>query len=248
MAEEARANRAAICRAVCSNTKLKFSLLPSEKMVFFKLMRKGHMTGSRNGDEQMRKCQVGCKGKTDNHEHVFFECSRTVHIWMELLNIFDKALPGTCNAAARVGVVGGDMAMCIAGLQPNGKPAPQWWLLIQRVAARWIWVRYTDMKYGGNELSKYESVVSHVLSDVELRLVTYWNEAHSSVVRRVDLKSNEDEKSKGSLKNARQQFAELFGPLATLKMGATRNEGRRGRQALRLSKEFSAALKSRKKA
>ena len=195
----------------------------------------------------MRKCQVGCKGKTDDHEHVFFECSRTVHIWMELLNIFDKALPGTCNAAARAGVVGGDMAMCIAGLQPNGKPAPQWWLLIQRVAARWIWVRYTDMKYGGNELSKYESVVSHVLSDVELRLVTYWNEAHSSVVRRVDLKSKEDGESRGSLKNARQQFAEIFGPIATLKRGATQNEGLRGRQSLRLSKEFSAALKSRKK-
>ena len=103
------------------------------------------------------------------------------------------------------------------------------------------------MKYGGNELSKHESVVTHVLSDVELRLVTYWNEAHLSVVSRVDLKSSEDESSRGNLKRARQKFEELFGPLAKVKMGATRNEGRRGRQALDLSKEFRKALSSRKK-
>ena len=88
------------------------------------------------------------------------ECNKTIHVWVALLQIFEKALPGSCNQAARSRVKGGDMAFCIAGLQPNGNLAPQWWLLIQRITIRWIWVRYTDMRYGGNELTKYETVVS----------------------------------------------------------------------------------------
>ena len=56
----------AMLRAVCSNTRLKFPLLPAEKMHFQKLMRKGHVTGSRNADKVLRRCQVGCSGDTDN--------------------------------------------------------------------------------------------------------------------------------------------------------------------------------------
>ena len=136
------------------------------------------------------------------------------------------------------------MAFCIAGLQPNGNLAPQWWLLIQRITIRWIWVRYTDMRYGGNELTKYETVVAHVLSDVKFRLVTMWNEAHSLAVNKVPLRSQEGEAGCKSLKAAGNEFVNLFEPLATLKKSAARNAGVRGEGALDFSKDFNKALNS----
>ena len=136
------------------------------------------------------------------------------------------------------------MAFCIAGLQPNGNLAPQWWLLIQRITIRWIWVRYTDMRYGGNELTKYETVVAHVLSDVKFRLVTMWNEAHSSAVNKVPLRSQEGEAESKSLKAAGNEFVNLFEPLATLKRNAVRNAGIRGEEALDFSRSFNKALNS----
>ena len=241
--EELGHTEAAIARAVCSNTRLRFALLPSEKIVFLKLMRKGHITGSRNGDQAMRKCQVGCTGCTDNHEHAFYECKQTKYVWEQLLQIFDSALPGNCNALARSTVRGADMAFCLAGLRPSGELAPQWWLLIQRITARWIWVRYTDMKYGKHALSSKESVVSHVLKEVKFRLVTMWNEAHSSVVSRVSLKVNSEEGGTKSLKETGGDFSRLFGPIVTLKRNAVKNAGIKGEKAMELSRDFTRALK-----
>jgi hypothetical protein len=164
-------------------------------------------------------------------------------VWKALLDILDGALPTTCNSNARDGVIGSDMALCLAGLQPNGKIAPQWWLLIQRIAARWIWVRYADMKYGGNKMSSHEAVVQHVLKDVEFRLVTYWNEAHFSVVSKVELDSSKKGNKGSSLSEARDKFAQLWGPLATLKRNTIVNAGMKGREAMRLSEALERALK-----
>ena len=165
-------------------------------------------------------------------------------MWRALLAVFDGALPTTCNSTARDGVRGSDMALCLAGLQPNGSIAPQWWLLIQRITVRWIWVRYTDMKYGGNKMSSHEAVTMHVLKDLEFRLVTYWNEAHFSVVSKVELKSSGNAGKGRSLKEVGDEFAKLYKPLATLKRNATTNAGLKGREAFHLSMALEKALKS----
>jgi hypothetical protein len=153
-------------------------------------------------------------------------------------------MPRVCNQAARSKVKGGDMAFCIAGLQPNGDLAPQWWLLIQRITIRWIWVRYTDMRYGGNELAKYETVVAHVLSDVKFRLIIVWDEMHSSVVNKVSLRSQGEGAGTKSLKTAGRENTKMFMALATLRRNATRNDGIRGEGALRFSGDLYRALKS----
>ena len=93
----------------------------------------------------------------------------------------------------------------------------------------------------------HEAVTMHVLKDVEFRLVTYWNEAHFSVVSKVDLKSSGDAGKGRSLKEARDEFANLYGPLATLKRNATKNAGIRGRDALHLSRAFNKALRDKQK-
>ena len=98
--------------------------------------------------------------------------------------------------------------------------------------------------HGGNELAKYETVVAHVLSDVKFRIITFWNEAHSSVTNRVPLRSQEGEASHASLRNAGREFANVFGPLATLKMRAARNAGIRGEEAMRFSDDFKKAMAS----
>ena len=82
------------------------------------------------------------------------------------------------------------------------------------------------------------------LSDVKFRIITFWNEAHSSVTNRVPLRSQGGEASHGSLKKARDEFASLFGPLATLKRNAVRNAGIRGEEAMHFSEDFKKAMDS----
>ena len=99
------------------------------------------------------------------------------------------------------------------------------------------------MKYGKHALSSKESVVSHVLKEVKFRLVTIWNEAHSSVVSRVSLKVNSEEGGTKSLKETGGDFSHLFGPIATLKRNAVVNAGIKGEKAMELSRDFTRALK-----
>ena len=61
---------------------------------------------------------------------------------------------------------------------------------------------------------------------------------------KVELGPSREGRSGGGLKEARNDFDELFGPLATLKILAAKNAGIRGRDAMRLSKAFNKALKA----
>ena len=79
---------------------------------------------------------------------------------------------------------------------------------------------------------------------MEFRLITYWNEAHFSVVSRVELKSSNNVGKERSLKKVGVEFEKLFRPLATLKGKATRNAGTKGREAMNLSAELNGALKT----
>ena len=96
-------------------------------------------------------------------------------------------------------------------------------------------------------MPSHETVTLHVLKDVEFRLVTYWNEAHFAVVGRVELKSSDNGNKGGGLNRARREFAQLWGPLATLKRNATTNAGMKGRGAMRLCKAMDEALKPAQK-
>ena len=69
-------------------------------------------------------------------------------------------------------------------------------------------------------------------------------EAHFSVVNKVELNSGKSGGKGSSLSQARDKFAQLWGPLATLNRNATRNAGTRGREAMSLTKVFDKALKN----
>lgn len=63
-------------RALSSNSRLAFALLPKEKEVFTKLVRGGHQTGSKQGwwGLAMAKCRYCPADAKDDLCHVFYGC------------------------------------------------------------------------------------------------------------------------------------------------------------------------------
>ena len=67
------------------------------------------------------------------------------------------------------------------------------------------------------------------------------------MVSKVERKSSGNAGKGRSLKEAGDEFANLYKPLATLKRNATKNAGIRGTDALDLSRAFNKALKDKQR-
>ena len=91
-------------RALTSNSRLAFALLPKEKEVFTKLVRDGHQTGSKQAwwDPAMAKCRHCPADAKDDLCHVFYGCVMFPALyWACALEIFNDVLINT-NETLRV--------------------------------------------------------------------------------------------------------------------------------------------------
>jgi hypothetical protein len=170
-------------RALTSNSRVAFALLPKEKEVFTKLIRDGHQTGNKQGwwDPAMAKCKHCPAEAKDDIGHVFFGCVMFPAIyWARALEIFSEVLSLTehCKPQQRTDTAQ-DIALCLLGLGTDGKLAPPCWLLFQRISIRAIWLFYTGHKYGDDIGPHLETqplgLCKMAVNNTTKRIATEWN-------------------------------------------------------------------------
>ena len=139
-------------RAAKAEAKLHLPLIPAEQQVYRKLLMTSHQTGSKQfwWDQDIAKCRHCQNSQPDNHFHVFWECQQfPMLVWTILIHHCKPLLElsDNCKPSQRL-TNEDDGALCLFALATDGKLAPLWWVLVQRITLRNIWNFYTDHKYG----------------------------------------------------------------------------------------------------
>jgi len=80
-----------------------------------------------------------------NHIHVFYKCDYAISVWANLTqkitNLLDRKAKYDWNEQQHV-------LLCIFAKMPDQSDAPTWWILLQRITIRHIWLTYSSMTYG----------------------------------------------------------------------------------------------------
>jgi len=209
-------------RALTSNSRLAFALLPKEKEVFTKLVRDGHQTGSKQAwwDPAMAKCRH-CPGDAkDDLCHIFYGCVMFPALyWARALEIFDGVLTLTKHCGPTLRTANShDIALCLLGVDTTGGLAPPFWILFQRISIRAIWCFYTGHKYGddiGPHLDTQPTGLCKLsVRSTMNRIATEWN---SHVWKSNTLTEQESHKS------AIMQFNRTWLPLMCVRLPRKRH-------------------------
>jgi hypothetical protein len=166
-------------------TKISLPLIPAEQQVYRKMLMTAHKTGSKQfwWNVEVAQCQHCPTTQPDNHFHVFWECTEfPMLVWSLLLQHLDPLLELSSNSKnTQRKTNGNDAALCLFALGVDGKPAPMWWILVQRITLRNIWNFYTDHKYGTGPSPRSESypinTAKHSISEFKHRLCLEFEQA-----------------------------------------------------------------------
>ena len=146
-------------------------LMQQEVWVHTKVLHKAHMVGShQHGPTAQQQCEV-CQ-ELDTHEHAFMHCPMAAYVWQALL-AWTKHL----WEAEKLTPPEPSVALCMLGLMPTGKSKspPNWWLLMQRISLRWIWVTHAQRLYGDDMMyGDPQALLSHIKSEFFSRLEWDW--------------------------------------------------------------------------
>ena len=112
----------------------------------------------------------------DTYEHAFMHCPMAACVWQALLAWTEQVWQAEGHTPPTPSV-----ALCMLGLMPSGskcKQPPRWWLLMQRIALRWIWVTHAQRLYGDDMMyGDPDTLISHIQQEFVGRLEWDWGKS-----------------------------------------------------------------------